>query len=110
MSTCLILDLHLVSFMDLTGQTTGLYGINLFETSTEHKYLAMSIFIIKYYYRRPNPKKNMVYGTLCRTLTLRPLRVDSNTFTIGIGQLYARVDSYTFTWAVGNPVPESTLS
>ncbi len=46
---------------------------------------------------RPNPKKNMVYGTLYAgvdyNLTLCPLyRVDSNTFIMG------------------NPVPESTLS
>jgi hypothetical protein len=54
--------------------------------------------------QRPNPKKNMVYGTLCRTgfdynLTLCPLQ--SRLQHIYQGQPYVRVDL--------NPMPESTL-
>ncbi len=55
-------------------------------------------------FQRPNPKKNMVYGTLRRgddyNLTLCPLQ--SRLQHIYRGQPYARVDH--------NPMPESALS
>ncbi len=80
---------------------------------------------------RPNSKKNMVYGTLCRSwlynLTLYVhSRVDSNTFTTGnLMQLtitshyvHPRVGSNTFTMSIEksyarddlNLMPESTWS
>ncbi len=49
---------------------------------------------------RPNPKKNMVHGTLCRSCLLS--RLQSRLQHIYHGQPYARVDL--------NPMPESTLS
>ncbi len=45
-------------------------------------------------YLRPNPKKNMVYGTLELTITS--------------AYVHSRVDSNTFT--TGKPMPESTLT
>jgi hypothetical protein len=46
--------------------------------------------------QRPNPKKNMVDGTLMPELI------------INSPYLHSRVDSNTFT--MGNPIPESTLT
>ncbi len=54
---------------------------------------------------RPNQKKNMVHGTLCRVdynITLCPLQSRLQHIYHGQGQPYAKVDL--------NPMPESTLS
>ncbi len=43
-------------------------------------------------FSQANPKKNMVYGTLCQLTITTPyvdFRVDYNTFTMDIGQPYA---------------------
>jgi hypothetical protein len=48
--------------------------------------------------QRTNPKKNMVYGILCRSWL----------YTRTSPYVHSRVDSNTFT--MGNPMPESTLT
>ncbi len=64
-------------------------------------YVYMSIVFYRELIRalRPNPKKNMLYGTLCRSWLLS--RLQSRLQHIYQGQPYARVDL--------NPLPGSTF-